>query len=166
MDHRGRWWLVAATLLFSIVGCGSDDVEPAAQPPLSLDERAAVETFARYWDEAVAIANAGRVPQDAFATTATGLLREDEIDRLTRDTEAGATRAGAPEFKHYRATVSGDAAVVVACINEDGWTYSVPGREPVRPDSGWRTLGRELTRIDGEWRVSDYSPESSRDSCD
>lgn len=100
---------MAAMVLFSTAGCGSDDVEPAAQAALDLDERAAVETFARYWDE---------------------------------------------------------AAVVVACIDEDGWTYSVPGREPVRPDSGWRTLGRELTRIDGEWRVSDYSPESSRDSCD
>lgn len=147
-------------------GCGSDDVEPASSPSLDLDERAAVETFARYWDEAVAIANAGRVPPEAFATTATGLLREDEIARLTRDAEAGTTRTGSPEFRRYRVTVSGDAAVVVACINEDAWTYSVRGRAPLRPDSGWRTLGRELTRIDGEWRVSDYSPESSRDSCD
>lgn len=153
-------------MLLVLSSACTDDDAPPASTPLGIEERAAVEAFTRYWDEAVAIANAGRVPQNAFVTTATGVLREQEITRLARDARRGATRTGEPELTQHRVSVSGDFAVVVACINEDDWTYSLPGREPIHPDSGWWTVGRELTKVDGEWLVSDYSPASSRDSCD
>jgi len=172
MDQRGRWW-AAAVLVGSVLigGCGTgrtDDepsTAPSAPPTSATDESAdvaaAIDAFDAYWAEVVSIANSGRVPPDALATTATDPLRSDQIARLTRDVEAGAKRVGAPEFKDESATITGDTALVVACIDEDGWTYVEPDAKPQRGKNGWRRVGRELTKVDGRWLVSDYSPDSA-----
>lgn len=154
-------WVLALAVL---AGCGVDDTAPTASN--DVEAQAAIAAFTRYWDEAVAIANTGRVPRNAFAMTVTGPLRDDEVERATRDAQAGVTRVGAPEFRDHRATIDGDSAVVVVCINEDDWAFVLPDHEPRRPHDGWRMLARELTRVDGVWLVSDYSPVSSRDSCE
>lgn len=174
MDRGGRW-LVAGVLLLTLglSGCGGDDgsgqdlpkVEPTSAETTASDEKAVVDAFTAYWDEKVAVSNSGKVPQDAFATTATGAVLEDDVTRLSRDSEADTKRIGAPQFKEHRATVDGDKAIVVACVNQDQWGFVVEGRDPIYSSEGWGMLGRELSRVDGAWLVSGYSPDNTRDEC-
>ena len=160
--------MLAGSLLIGGCGTGDGDDEPStapSAPPTSVTDdssvAAVITAFDAYWAELVSVANSGRVPPDAFATTATDPLRSDQIARLSRDAEAGAKRVGAPEFKDRSATITGDTALVVACINEEGWTFVEPDAKPQRGKNGWRRVGRELTKVDGRWLVSDYSPDST-----
>lgn len=163
MNRRRRAWLAGTLTITLLAGCRADD--GGLRVATDVESRAAIAAFSRYWDEVVAISNAGQVPQNAFVTTTTERLRRDEIARATREAQDGVTRTGAPAWKDHRATVDGDEAVVVACINEDDWAFELPDGETRKPDDGWRMLGRELTKVNGEWLVSDYSPASSSDSC-
>lgn len=173
--NRGGRWLVAGVVLLTLglSGCGGDDdtgndlpkVEPTSADTTAADEKAVVDAFTAYWDEKVAVSNSGTVPGNAFATTATGAVLEDDVTRLSRDAEEDTKRVGAPKFKEHRATVDGDQATVVVCVNQDQWGFVVDGRDPIYSSEGWGMLGRELTRIDGAWLVSGYSTENTRDEC-
>jgi len=188
MDRRGTCIVgLVLTAALSLSACGGGGEDPVPSPTTSTttsaspsatatpsptptyDEAAeiaaAIAAFDRYWDEVLAVSNAATVPPDAFSTTATDPLRSDQLARLRRDKKAGLKRAGAPVFKDQAATVTGDAAVVVACVNEEGWAYVEPDSHPVRGKVGWRMIGRELTKVAGTWLVSDYSPDSARKSC-
>ncbi len=162
----------ALALVLSVAGCGGDTepdqpvptVTNATTDSAEADEQAAIDAFTRFWDESVAIANSGDVPQDAFAETAFGAIREAEITERTQEAEQS-QRVGEPEFKDQTATITGDRALVVACVNFDEWGFKVGDADPIFPMQGWQMLGRELTRVDGAWLVSGYSPSSTRDEC-
>lgn len=169
-----RWVACALGLAFALAGCsGSSDGAPDVKIPTAsatadaaaVEEKAVLDAFERYWDEQVAIANSGKVPKDALKDSATGPQREYEIARLTKDAQKGLTRSGAPKFKDQKVTVTADTALVVTCINDVDWPFTLAdGTTPAPPDA-WRQLGRELTKVDGAWLVTGGSPENTSETC-
>lgn len=163
----------ACLLALTLTACGGDsssDPAPAPSdsattPSVDADQKDALAAFDAFWDESVAIANAGVVPKDAFASTANGPYREQMVAQLTQQAEEGTTRRGAPKFKDEKATVDGDTALVVTCINQDGWGLVPKGGEEVAPSAGWTQLGRTLTKFEGVWYVTGASIESTKETC-
>lgn len=158
--------------MLALAGCGGE--EPAQIQPVrtsstvdaaAAEEKAVLDAFDRYWDDQVSIANSGKVPKDALEDSATGPQRENEIARLTRDAEQGITRTGAPKFKDQKVTVTGDTALVVACINDDEWKFTIEDGKTVSPTNGWRQLGRDFTKVDGGWLVTGGSEKSTSETC-
>lgn len=160
---------MVVSMILALSGCGSDD--PAKPKPTATtdaaaaDKAAALDAFARYWDEKVAITKAGKVPKDALEATAYGTVREQDIARLIQDADHGTTRTGAPQFKDQTVTLSGDTALVVTCVNEDGWPFVLKGGDELPIKAGWTQLGRELTKVEGKWLVTGYSPSSTKKTC-
>lgn len=163
---------MALTLSLSLAlgGCGSDDQSSlpkstATTDAAAADKAAALDAFNRYWAEQVTIANSGKVPKDAFETTAIGTVREQDIARLQQDAENGTTRKGKPAFKDQTVTLQGDTALVVTCINSDEWVFVPKDGPELAPDNGWDQLGRELKKVDGNWLVTGFSTTSTKETC-
>lgn len=169
-----RWWAACALgLSLTIAGCGGSAGIPNAPIPKSsatteaagAEDAEVLAAFGRYYDDLAKVASSGKKPgTDALSKTATAVVREQELTQLTQDVERGTSRSGAPRFKDQTVTVTGDEALVVTCINEDDWPFEAGGRT-ISPKSGWVQLGRKLTKVDGQWLVSGYSQESTKETC-
>jgi len=161
-------------MLFALVAtsgaCGGNDPDDPTPTTSTADPGAdqkqeVLDAFGAFWDEQVAIGRTGKVPQDAFADTAVGVIREDTIARLNQDIEHGTTREGEPEFKDQRVTVRGDDALVIACMNADDWRFVLKDGRKISADAGWVQLARKLTKVEDRWLVSDFADEYTQEEC-
>lgn len=140
--------MVAAALALTLTtmsACGTDDPEKPGPSTSTVgidaaEKQAVLDAFEAFWAEEVAIGRTGEVPEDAFADTAVGVIREDTIAHLNQDIEHGTTREGETAFKDQRVTVRGDEALLITCMNADDWLFVLEdGRNsPATPDgSSW-----------------------------
>lgn len=164
----------AALLTLLLAGCsaGDDPGQPTAEPtttstsvPTSTptpDEQAAVlDVYYRYWDATVA-AQRGNPDPELFADNATGSLVEEELAQARYYQEYGIVREGEPTFSQVGVTVSGDAATVVACVDQSAWDV----REATGEALGVYAMATELSRLAEGWRVVTASTEQPPDlSC-
>lgn len=173
--------IVAATagLLFILGACSgesSSDDAPAAKATTSatptpdqaaVDEAAVVDLANRYWAAIVQSENTGNDDPAQFADVAAPAVIEEQLSKVVEYQKLHLLRVGQPEITDVTATVTGDTAAIVLCLNEDGWTAEADG-EPAGNGKkfGVGAWGARAERIDGRWLIAAETPQDdASDTC-
>lgn len=122
---------------------------PTAEEVVDADEAAILDTYYAYWDAMVA-AQRGNPDPALFEGVATGPLVEEAVAEARQFAELGIVREGEPSFADVTVEVDGDAATVLACVDNSAWV--VPGVEGDLPDV--LPGGVVLQRTDDAWLVT------------
>lgn len=158
---RGLVTSAVAVLALSVTACSSDEpsLEDAKSDDPSAaarakDEKAAVDTYRKFWDIQIKAQNAGKIKADAFNGVADGPFVE-AFTKVVRDSgKAGFVRVGEPELDGFEPTVNGDEATVTVCVNEDDWDGELDGKKQAVPNEGPQPQGAGLERRDEQWIVT------------
>lgn len=150
----------AAVILvsLSLSACSSDEPAPLKQPTTATTDAEAanaVAVYKKYWAAVESAQNVGKVEAGQFDGIADGPIVERFINRVSGDADNGIKRVGRPELSDYEATVDGDSATVLVCLNQDKWTFEFNG-EPIKQEkSGTEPVGAKATQRDGGWIITE-----------
>jgi hypothetical protein len=154
--------LAAVALSVSLAACsGSDSSSGDAKPtatstvdPKAADEAAAIAVYKKYWAVVVSSENSAKVKTGAFTGVADGSFVEAYINRVDGYADEKFKRVGKPSISDYEASVSGDTATVLACLDEDDWNGKLNGKATDVPNDGPSPVGATATRRDGGWIIT------------
>jgi len=167
---RGLIVFVVAMAALGITACSSDDPstpdDDTSSPSTRAADADAVEDLvSRYWAAVVKSENTVDANPGQFDDVAEGQVVEEQV-KTARDYEkAGIRRVGEPEITEVEASVSGDTADIMACLNEDGWTAEQDGSTIKAPKLGPKPWGAQAKRRPDGWVITDVRVPDGAKEC-
>ena len=167
---RGLIASVVAMAALGISACSSDDPstpDDATSSPTSraADADAVKDLVDRYWAAVVRSENTVDSDPGQFDDVAAGKVVEQQM-KTARDYEkAGIRRVGEPEITEVEASVSGDTADIMACLNEDEWTAKQDGTTIKAPKLGPKPWGAQAERRTDGWVITDVRVPDGAKEC-
>src|SRR4051812_34132517 len=171
MQITGGRALVTSALLLAVgcstlAGCTSDAPESPEAPsvtassaapepsptPSDTAEADVLAAYHRFWDARVA-AERGNPDPGLFTGVAQGAIVEDSLAVAKNYAEFGIVREGAPVISDTTVTITGDTAVVSACVDHNSWSVPGEAETPLPP----KATGVTLVRSDAGWLATAWS---------
>jgi len=174
-----RWAVLLGATVLAVAGC-SGDAEPEASPTASASASASsadptptptptptedveaqvLRSYDAYWAATVA-AQRGNPDPALFNGNTADEQRELEL-QIARDYQAsGITREGAPTISGQDVEVTGDQAVVFACVDHSTWLVPQAGGDRI----GVVPTTVRVERVAQTWLVTEFVESEADRTC-
>ena len=163
--------IAGLVVLGLVAGCSADEptatptpapeAEQTVEPTASPDEAevaAILEVHDAYRAAVVSSENSGEPDPSGFYGIASEGVIEERVERVVEYARMGMHRSGEPELGEPVVDLDGDTASVEVCINEKDWAAVSQDGSTTFPSDEWKSIGIELSVIDGSWIVTDSVP--------